>query len=148
MKDYWGPKAWCLLHQITYHYPENPTQRDKVAFSMFFNRVVPWIIPCRKCRMHYFQHLTNRPIHLSLKNRHKLTKWMVDIHNSVNVKTGKRIHFSLKQSDKKYQYQNNQSEIIKFLLYLKQRVHYGQINLLAYNQLVVFLQRVFPFSVH
>ena len=48
------------------------------------------ILPCEKCRNHYDQTLTTYPIENHLENKESLFKWLVDVHNRVNIDNGKR----------------------------------------------------------
>ena len=73
---------------MTFNYPDNPTVLDKQNYETFFTSLQN-VIPCSICRDHYKTHLQNNPIHNHLNDRVSLSKWLVDIHNQVNVMLGK-----------------------------------------------------------
>ena len=87
--DVWGPHGWYFLHSITLAYPDNPTDDDKTYHKNFFESLKN-ILPCEKCRNHYIQNLNIYPIDNHLENKESLFKWLVDVHNRVNIDNGKR----------------------------------------------------------
>ncbi len=87
--EVWGPHGWYFLHSITLAYPDNPTDDDKTYHKNFFESLKN-ILPCEKCRNHYDQTLTTYPIENHLENKESLFKWLVDIHNRVNIDNNKR----------------------------------------------------------
>lgn len=88
----WGPAAWTFLHTVSFAYPEEPTQRDRddmYAFLDTFSRV----IPCRRCRDDWQALMRERlPSGASahLDSRDALSRFVVDGHNAVNEKLGKK----------------------------------------------------------
>lgn len=84
--DLWGPKMWYSLHTITFYYPDNPTIEEKNNFFNFFYSL-QYVIPCTKCRNHYKELLLKKPINVNSKT--ELSKWLIDIHNEVNVSLNK-----------------------------------------------------------
>ena len=84
----WGPPAWLFLHSITFQYPETPTFADKENFRTFFEKI-QYVLPCPTCREHYTQNINSNPIRLN--SRKELIEWLIDIHNEVNQKNGKRV---------------------------------------------------------
>ena len=87
--EVWGPHGWQFLHSITLAYPDNPTLEDKNNHAQFFNGIQN-ILPCQSCRDHYTQNLQALPVEQHLENKESLFRWLVDIHNRVNVKNNKR----------------------------------------------------------
>ena len=85
----WGPHAWQFLHTITLAYPDNPTLEDKNNHAIFFNNI-QYILPCQKCKDHYSQNIQISPVEQHLDNKETLFKWLIDIHNKVNIKNNKR----------------------------------------------------------
>jgi hypothetical protein len=77
-----------MSHYITFAYPDAPTQEDKFAIKTYFDNL-KYILPCENCRGHYSQHLVSTPLTNDiLSSRYKLIKWLVDLHNAVNKRTG------------------------------------------------------------
>ena len=84
----WGPHLWFVLHIITFTYPENPTEHDKRSHRDFFINLGD-VIPCEQCKKHYKKHSSEYPITPHLDNKADLIKWLIQIHNFVNISLGK-----------------------------------------------------------
>lgn len=83
----WGPKLWFSLHSITFTYPYNPSSEDKKTVSDFFVSLKD-VLPCTACQTNYKKNLADFPIKLG--SRKELVYWLIDLHNNVNVETGKK----------------------------------------------------------
>ena len=110
----WGPSAWLFLHSVTFQYPDNPTDLEKENYYTFFNSVKE-ILPCPTCRVHYKENLKLLPI--KLESRENLIEWLIDIHNEVNRKNGKKI-YSYNDIYKKYNqlYTNKKTFDLKYII--------------------------------
>ena len=86
----WGPKLWYVLHVMTFKYPEFPNEYDKRHYHDFFTNL-QYVLPCMKCRLHYRQNLEKYPLTPNLDSREYLVRWLINIHNEVNLVTGKPI---------------------------------------------------------
>ena len=84
----WGPHAWIFLHTITLAYPESPSRVERVSMASFFNSLSS-ILPCRFCQKHYRSHLESYPVEKSLGSKSELVKWLISLHNQVNLSLGK-----------------------------------------------------------
>jgi hypothetical protein len=84
----WGPKAWFFLHTITFNYPENPSEEDKIIYSSFFNSLTN-VLPCSVCANHYKENILKHPIEDNLDKKDDLVKWLIMIHNEVNESNSK-----------------------------------------------------------
>ena len=80
----WGPHGWIFLHSITYNYPENPSEDVQKAAINFFSNLDK-LLPCDICKTNYSNHLQTYPIEENVTSREKLMKWLIDIHNEVNI---------------------------------------------------------------
>ena len=78
----WGPSAWLFLHSVTFQYPENPTEVEKLNYNHFFTSL-QHVLPCPTCRKHYKENLEKLPI--ALNSKKELIEWLIDIHNEVNI---------------------------------------------------------------
>lgn len=87
----WGQHAWIFLHSITLNYPSCPTEKDKENMKNFFLSLKN-VLPCSKCRNNFENHLKKFPLtDKVLCSKEDLVKWLINIHNSVNEQTGKKI---------------------------------------------------------
>jgi len=86
----WGPSAWTFLHYITLGYPTCPTEEQKNNYKQFFYSLQN-ILPCEKCKEHFSNNISKIPLTDDILNsKEKLFNWLVDIHNQVNIITGKK----------------------------------------------------------
>ena len=88
-QNIWGSHLWFSLHTITFSYPINPTETDKINFKNFFISL-QYAIPCSICQKNYKRHLLEHPIDNHLTSRKDLVYWLIDIHNMVNSEIGKK----------------------------------------------------------
>ena len=87
----WGPHAWFFMHSVTLGYPDKPTYQDKIWMKQFFESV-GHVLPCMKCRNNYREHINKLPLDNSvLLSRENHVKWLIDIHNEVNIKNSKPV---------------------------------------------------------
>lgn len=89
--EIWGKHGWQFLHYVSIGYPENPTPQDKQKYKDFFLSV-GHILPCAKCQRNYYRHLEDFPLtDVILSNKENFVKWVVAIHNTVNMENGKDV---------------------------------------------------------
>jgi ATP-dependent Zn protease len=88
--EFWGPHGWIFLHSVTFNYPENPTQTDKINYKSFFESLGN-ILPCEKCSINYKNHIQKYPIDTHLDSKTSLIQWLINIHNITNSQLGKSV---------------------------------------------------------
>ena len=88
-QNLWGPQLWFFLHTISFNYPLKPTDKDKDKIVSFLYGLQP-VIPCKICRDHFKRNLAETPP--KLESRKDFSEWMIDAHNEVNSRTGKKIY--------------------------------------------------------
>jgi hypothetical protein len=88
----WGPSGWTFLHTITFNYPENPTNEDKLHYSHFFN-LLGVILPCKYCQASFTIYAKYIPIDDFLNDREGIIYWLFVIHNLINAKLGAKFEF-------------------------------------------------------
>lgn len=86
-QNIWGPNFWFCLHTITFNYPLEPKSEDKLNYYNFFFNLGK-VLPCSYCRKNYQRNFKEMPIRLN--SRKELVCWLIDFHNEVNGKEGKR----------------------------------------------------------
>ena len=108
----WGPPAWTFLHTITLNYPDNPTNQDKNNYYSFFSNL-KHVLPCEKCKKHYREN--SKDLKDNLNSKDDLVKWLIDIHNQVNIQNNKSV-WSYADVYNKYQDIYNSSNTINNVL--------------------------------
>ena len=86
-QNLWGPHGWFILHSMTLSYPMKPSQKDKDDHKGFLESFGK-VIFCDICKIHYNRNLQENPPRLD--SRKDFFEWMVDLHNEINGRTGKR----------------------------------------------------------
>ena len=86
----WGPQLWYVLHIITMTYPKEPSEYSKRAYHDFFNNLKD-VLPCDICKKHYSKFIIEYPVTPHLDSRENLVKWLIQIHNFVNLELGKPV---------------------------------------------------------
>ena len=130
----WGPGGWTFLHTITFNYPNNPSVQDKQNHFIFFD-TLKHVLPCEKCKKHYKEN--SKDLKDNLNSRDDLVKWLIDIHNDVNIKNNKPA-WSYADVYNKYQNMYNPSNtinniliffiicIVLFFLFFLFNIYYGK----------------------
>lgn len=116
----WGPHMWITLHSITFGYPINPTEENKIKYKKFF-RLVGDLLPCFHCRESYNNFIKCGITKLDdsvFENRESLTKWLYYVHEAVNKKLG--VDYGVSYEDVVIRYESyrascNQNDIIEKL---------------------------------
>lgn len=101
----WGPPMWISLHTVTFGYPNNPTDEQKIKYKKYFE-LVGDILPCKYCRESYKEFISSGSTKLTddvMENRHTLSRWFYDIHERVNKKLGVNYGVSYEDVVNKYE---------------------------------------------
>ena len=85
----WGRPGWKFLHSVTFAYPEKPSLRTKVQYMKFF-KSLQYVLPCPRCRLEYSRAVRKLTLR-HLKNTETLSRWLVCVHNQINVKLRKAV---------------------------------------------------------
>lgn len=92
----WGSSFWVTAHTVAAAFPLDPTETDKNKFKAYFDSF-EFVLPCTECRENWSSVLEKRPlIQAALTSRIALCRWVLDVHNLVNEKLGKKT-FNWKQ---------------------------------------------------
>lgn len=73
----WGPSVWRILHAAAERLPATAAALTTAI------RALDGALPCPDCRKHYHAWLQAHPVDGDLRI------WLLDLHNDVNVRTGK-----------------------------------------------------------
>ena len=84
----WGSNMWAMIHLICIYAPEIIDANVRNTYYMFFS-MMPYVLPCEKCRDHWLDHISKYPLEQSLDSRKDLFEWSVNMHNLVNKSLNK-----------------------------------------------------------
>lgn len=89
----WGPSAWRFMHAVSFAYPERPDSDDRRRACAFFSSASE-VLPCVECKLHFMKELSDAgaldPGSRVYESRDSLSRLLVEIHNSVNHRLGKK----------------------------------------------------------
>ena len=87
----WGPHLWAYLHYSAINYPHKPSKEQKEAMKDWLT-CLSATIPCKNCSHHYGKYIQKHTNELDdiCSSKNKLFNFLVDIHNKVNKRNGKR----------------------------------------------------------
>lgn len=107
----WGPPLWYQMHMKTFNY-----DGDRKEIVRYFNGIT-YLLPCDKCKKHYIDYLKAKPVHYYLDNRDDLIHWLIDLHNEVNARNGKKI-WSYSEARSLYEKKENKNNLFYIVLLL------------------------------
>jgi hypothetical protein len=87
--SFWGKSTWQYLHTLTFSYPEQPTESDKIKYFNYFKQL-PEFLPCSSCASSFKIYFEYIPISEYLDDIHGFTFWLYTIHFIVNLKLNKK----------------------------------------------------------
>ena len=89
LPEIWGQHAWNFIHLLTLGYPQNPSETEKTQYRNFFYALI-YVLPCKKCCHNLAANINKYPLTDNiLSSRNSFVKWGIDLHNAVNLHTGK-----------------------------------------------------------
>ena len=97
-----GKHSWIFLHAIALSYPINPSEKkQKYMKSLIIS--LQEVLPCELCCEHYSQNINNIDLVEVVRNQENLSKFFIDIHNSVNKQNKKKV-LSYEEAKQEIQY--------------------------------------------
>jgi len=84
----WGGPGWIFNHSVTFGYPLEPTEEQKLKYKNYFISLGD-VLPCKYCRESYEKFIATGETALTndvMENRVTLTKWFYRVHEAVNAK--------------------------------------------------------------
>jgi mitochondrial FAD-linked sulfhydryl oxidase len=95
-----GNSTWSVLHSVAANFPDKPSALQKVQARRFFDALAD-LYPCAVCKEDFKEDVMKNPPDVS--SREKLSVWVCQRHNEVNVKLGKpEMDCALKTLDKRW----------------------------------------------
>lgn len=100
----WGPPLWHTLHTMSFNYPVKPTKEDKNNYYNYFSSLEK-VLPCKYCRDNLKKNFKSVPLNKSVfKNRETLSKWVYDLHETVNKMLNKKSNLSYEDVRDRYEH--------------------------------------------
>ena len=100
----WGPPLWHVLHTISFNYPVEPTKKQMEDYYNFYANLKN-ILPCRYCRENLANNLKKIPLTKKvMKNRDSLSRWVYNLHETVNTMLGKKSNLTYEMVRDRYEH--------------------------------------------
>lgn len=80
----WGPAMWHVLHTMSFNYPIQPTNKDKLNYMRFVSNLQN-TLPCGKCRENLKKNFKKLPLTIErMQSRDTFSKYIYLLHEAVN----------------------------------------------------------------
>ena len=100
----WGPGIWHYLHTMSFNYPINPTQSDKIHYRNFVLEL-KYVLPCGKCRKNLIKNFKKRPLTMSdMKSRETFSRYIYELHEIINAMLNKKSGLSYDNVRERYEH--------------------------------------------
>jgi hypothetical protein len=100
----WGPGAWHLLHTISFNYPIEPTQEQKIQHRNFVLNLKS-VLPCKYCRINLKTNFKELPLTMEcMKNRDSFSRYIYNLHELINRKLKKKSNLTYCQVRERYEH--------------------------------------------
>lgn len=100
----WGPCQWHFLHTMSFNYPVLPTDDDKEHYRNYVLSL-QYILPCKYCRINLTKNLKKLPLNIEhMENRFTFSKYIYDLHETVNTMLGKKSGLSYNDVRERYEH--------------------------------------------
>lgn len=89
----WGNETWEVLYSIAANYPNNPNNKTKKRYLIFFY-VLGYVLPCNICDHHYLKLITNKKHEKTylcknvMENRDTLLRWIFNVKKKIDKRLG------------------------------------------------------------
>lgn len=115
-KKFWNI-YWNSLHYISYLYPENPSENQKMQIFYLIEKMRKDGIICNKCKSHFIKWTDKYKIKDNYNSRDELITYFINLHNDVNLRNKKPL---LNKNQVDLIYLNfNDSNLIEYKLDIK-----------------------------
>jgi len=112
----WGPGMWHFLHTISFNYPTNPTNEEKLNYKNFILSL-KHVLPCIYCRINLKKNILEKPITNNImNNRDTFSKYIYELHEDINKMLGKKSNLTYYDVRERYEHfraRCNKKKVIK-----------------------------------
>jgi hypothetical protein len=80
----WGPAMWHYLHSMSFNYPVEPTNKDKIVYKKFILSL-QHVLPCKYCRTNLKNNFNQYPLKsCHMNNRETFSRYVYNLHEIIN----------------------------------------------------------------
>jgi hypothetical protein len=100
----WGPIMWTALHTISFNYPVNPTNEEKIHYKEFIYSL-KYVLPCKYCRINLTKNFVQKPLLMChMKNRETFSRYIYELHELVNKMLNKKSNLTYCDIRERYEH--------------------------------------------
>ena len=100
----WGPSLWHYLHTLSFNYPIHPTPQNKKNYKEQI-LLLQKTLPCKYCRENLKNNFKVLPFQkCHMKNRDSFSRYVYQLHETVNKMLGKRSGLSYCDVRERYEH--------------------------------------------
>ena len=86
----WGPGLWHYLHVISFNYPNEPTNLQKIKYKQILLNL-QYTLPCKYCRINLKNNFKKFPLIDNIfENRNNFSRYIYNLHELINKMLGKK----------------------------------------------------------
>ena len=90
----WGPSMWHYLHTMSFNYPVEPSNKEKINYRKFVLNLQN-VLPCKYCRMNLKTNFKTMPLTIThMKNRDSFSRYIYELHELINRMLNKKSNLS------------------------------------------------------
>lgn len=111
----WGPHLWFFLHSMSFAYAkdkDHPTELEKRQMYQFLESL-KYVLPCI-CKNNYSAYFDKYPP--KLNSRKELFRWLVDLHNHVNMEHNKELSINSSKTPRHWKRKYTYKEVEKMYI--------------------------------
>lgn len=99
----WGPMMWSYLHTMSFNYPTEPTNENKIHYRSFVLNLKN-VLPCKFCRLNLTKNFKVLPLTMAeMKNRETFSRYVYKLHELVNKMLNKSSGLSYEDVRDRYE---------------------------------------------
>ena len=119
----WGPSMWHYLHTMSFNYPVQPTTQEKNYYKKFIINL-QYTLPCKYCRINLKKNFKILPLNNEhLENRNKFSRYIYNLHETVNKMLGKSSGLSFCDVRERYEHFRSRCTLEKPKLLVKKHIN-------------------------
>jgi hypothetical protein len=100
----WGPSVWHMLHTMSFNYPVEPTDDDKLHYRNFILSL-KYVLPCGKCRKNLRKNFKKLPLEMKdMASRDSFSRYIYNLHELVNTMLKKKSGLSYEVVRERYEH--------------------------------------------
>lgn len=104
MTTVWGPSVWMFLHTMSFNYPIEPSEEEKINYRNFVLSLQN-VLPCKYCRINLIKNFKELPLTMdSMKNRESFSRYVYNLHELVNRMLKKKSNLTYDDVRERYEH--------------------------------------------